>query len=186
MRSIPGMKVRVPCDAVETEAMIRNAVEYVGPEYIRLSREKLPLIYDRSEDIDLSSAVTLIDGSDVSIIACGIMVGEAIKAARELKKKGVSARVIDMHTVKPLDEECVVESAVETGAIVTAEESNILGGLGSAVAEVLSERKPTPMKRVGMRDVFGMSGDPYELMEVYRLTYKDIVEACMDTLKRKN
>jgi transketolase len=184
MRSIPGMKVIVPADAREVEAIVKAAVEYDGPEYIRLSRLKTPLIFDEY-DYDTDKPITLIEGSDATVIACGVMVSESIKAAYELEHEGVSLRVVNMHTIKPLHEETILKAARETGAIVTAEEHSIYGGLGSAVAEVLVENQLVPMRRVGILDRFGKSGGAWELMAEYNLTSKDIVNAVKEVLKRK-
>jgi len=184
MRSIPGMQVVVPADANETEYLIKSIVKYNGPVYMRLSREKTPVIFTEY-DYDPHKPITVMDGEDVSILACGVMVAEAIKAAQELKRSGVSARVVNVNTIKPLHRETVISAARETGAIVTAEEHSIFGGLGSAVAEVLVENHPAPMKRIGVVDRFGKSGDPYELMAEYNITSKDIVKAAGEVMKRK-
>jgi len=184
MRCIPGMHVMVPADAAETEAVVKSIVKYYGPVYVRLSREKTPVIFS-DYDTDPHKPTTLIDGDDVSIFACGVMVAEALKAAQELEKEKIKARVINVTTIKPLHTETIVSAAKETGAIVTAEEHSIYGGLGSAIAEVLVEKHPVPMKRIGVADRFGKSGDPFDLMAEYNITAKDIVIAAKEVIKRK-
>lgn len=184
MRSIPNMSVFVPCDAAETKFIVKAAAANCGPAYIRLGRDKVPIIFSDDHRFGLTKAEVLRDGDDVGIIACGIMVHEALRAA-ELLKKEVNARVIDMHTIKPLDEALILKAASETCAIVTAEEHSIIGGLGGAVAEVLGERRPVPVSRVGMRDTFGESGDPSELMKKYGLKAEDIVQAVNNVIKSK-
>lgn len=177
MRSIPNMTVLCPADAVETRACILAAASFKGPVYIRLGRSKVPVIYDAgSFNYEIGKAMTVKEGSDVTIIATGIMVSKALDASYTLQNQGVSARVIDMHTIKPVDREAIIKAAKETGAIVTVEEHNIIGGLGSAVAEVLSEEYPTILKRIGLNDVFGQSGKPDELLEYYGLTSDNIVK----------
>jgi len=187
MRSLPSMVVLNPADATETRAAVKAAIDYEGPVYIRVGRLAVPHLFDQDPDykFEIGKGITLSDGSDVTIIATGLMVFEAIKAAEELKEKGVSARVINIHTIKPLDTELIIKAAKETGCIVTAEEHNVMGGLGSAVAETLAENHPVPMKRIGVQDVFGRSGKPAELMELYHLTAKDITEAALDVIARK-
>jgi len=184
MRSIPGMHVMVPADATETEFLVKSIVRYHGPVYMRLSREKMPVIFTEY-DADPGKPITVIDGDDVSILACGIMLSEAIQAAEELKKENVKARVVNVNTIKPLHKDTVVKAAKETGAIVTAEEHCIYGGLGSAVAEILSENYPVIMKRIGVVDRFGKSGDPYDLMAEYNITAKDVAKAAMEVVKKK-
>jgi transketolase len=184
MRVIPGMKVQVPADAAETRAMIRAAAAYNGPVYIRLTREKVPRIFD-IYDYDADRPITIRDGGDVTLIACGYMLAEAIEAAAELHKEGISARVINMHTIKPLHTETVVKAAKETGAIVTCEEHSIIGGLGGAVAEALCENHPAPMRRIGIRDLFGKSGDAKDLMIRYNLKATDIARAAKEAIGAK-
>jgi transketolase len=181
MRVIPGMKVQVPADGTETRALVLAAAKIDGPVYIRLTREKVPRIFE-TYDFDTDKAITLEDGSDVSIIACGYMVAEAMKAAADLKKEGINARLINMHTIKPIDSHAIVKAAKETGALVTAEEHSIIGGLGGAVAEVLSEQHPAPLRRIGIRDLFGKSGDAKDLMTRYNLKSHDIVKAAKDAI----
>ncbi|MCX6695834.1 MAG: transketolase family protein [Candidatus Altiarchaeota archaeon] len=184
MRVIPGMHVMVPADALEAEYLVKSSIKYHGPVYIRLSREKTPVIF-KDYDFDLHKPITIIDGDDVTLAACGVMVSEAIKAAQELEKQKIRAKVINVNTIKPIHKESIIQSAKETGAIVTAEEHSIYGGLGSAVAEVLVENYPVPMKRIGVVDRFGKSGEPYDLMAEYNITAKDIVEAAKEVIKRK-
>jgi transketolase len=173
MRSIPNMVVLCPSDAVETRAAIHAAARYYGPVYIRLGRLGVPILYDdKSFSFEIGKSITVREGSDITIIASGIMVFKAIEAAEMLKDSNISARVIDMHTLKPIDREAVIKAARETRAIITAEEHSIIGGLGSAVAEVLAEEAPARLKRVGVNDVFGQSGSPDELMDLYGLTAK--------------
>lgn len=174
MRAIPNMKIVVPADAVETKKAIRAVAEYVGPVYVRLCRQSTPIIYDEDYVYTLGKGVVLVDGSDATIIACGVMVTEALVASEKLRERGISTRVVDMHTIKPIDESLIVKAAKETSAIVTAEDHNIIGGLGGAVAEVLAESYPSPMRRIGVRDVFGESGETDELMVKYGLTADDI------------
>lgn len=186
MRVIPNMTVIVPADAVETELVINNLVKEYGPAYVRLSRASTPIIYkDNNYDFKIGKAVQMRQGKDLTIIACGIMVNMALDAAEELEKKGISARVINMHTIKPLDRHAVVNCAKETGAIVTAEEHSIIGGLGGAVAEVVSETCPVPIIRVGIKDMFGESGSPKDLLEKYGLTPAELVKASQNVVNRK-
>jgi transketolase len=171
MRTIPGMVVISPSDAVSTRAAVEAAIKHNGPVYLRLGRLPVEAIYEKENfSYEIGKGITVKDGNDVTIIANGLMVPEAIRANELLKEKGISARVIDMHTVKPIDKDIIIKAAKETGAIVTVEEHNIIGGLGSAVAEVLVENSPVPMKRVGVEDKFGKSGTPKALLERYGLT----------------
>ncbi|MBN2795963.1 MAG: transketolase family protein [Clostridia bacterium] len=183
MRSIPNMVVLNPADAVSTEKILEAAVAYNGPVYVRLGRSGVPVVYDENTKIEIGKAITVSEGNDVTIIATGIMLAEAMEAREILAQENISSRIIDMHTIKPIDVDAIVKAAKETKAIVTAEEHSIIGGLGSAVAEVLAETHPTKMKRVGVLDTFGESGTPAELMVKYHLTAKDIVAAVKDVLK---
>ncbi|MBA1334270.1 MAG: Transketolase, C-terminal section [Firmicutes bacterium] len=177
MRAVPNMTVICPADGVETEAAVRAAAEYKGPVYIRLGRSKVPAVFDKeSYAFEWGKGITVREGKDAAIIATGIMVPVAVDAAAELAECGINVRVIDIHTIKPIDRELIIRAARETGAIVTAEEHSIIGGLGSAVAEVLCESIPVPMKRIGVRDTFGESGTAEDLLEKYGLTAKNIVE----------
>lgn len=187
MRTIPNMVVVNPADAVETAAVIKYAAEYVGPMYIRLGRLGVPVLYNESEyKFELGKGIVLKEGADVTILATGIMVAEALKAQEELQNSGISAEVINIHTIKPIDKELIIKSAKKTGAVITAEEHNVIGGLGSAVAEVLSENCPTILKRVGVQDKFGSSGVPIELMDYYGINAKAIVKATAELVKNKN
>ncbi|PKM88345.1 MAG: transketolase [Firmicutes bacterium HGW-Firmicutes-12] len=186
MRALPNMMVVVPADGIEAEKAVLAAVEKDGPIYIRLGRSGVPVLFGQDYDFKFGKAAIMRSGTDASVIACGIMVADALKAAEELEKEGIFVRVINMATIKPIDQEAVILAARETGAIVTAEEHSIIGGLGSAVAEVLAENAPTPLERVGVKDVFGESGKPQELLEKYGLTAKDIKEAVFRVIKRKS
>jgi transketolase len=183
MRSIPKMKVIVPCDAISTNSVVKAIADIPGPFYVRLTRPSTAVVYEEFE-YKLGKANLLAEGGDVTIMACGIMVPEAVKAAESLKAKGVSATVLDVHTIKPIDEDSIVKYAAATGRVVTAEEHNIMGGLGSAVAEVLGEKRPTPMIRVGVRDTFGESGDAGELLKKYGLTSADVESAATSMMGR--
>lgn len=186
MRSIPNMTVICPADAVETRHAVKAAIEYDGPVYLRLGRLALPVIYDESTyKFELGKGITLSDGSDVTIIATGLMVHEAVAAKDILAKEGISARVIDIHTIKPIDKELIIKAAKETGAIVTAEEHNMYGGLASAVCEVVSQNYPVPVKVVAIEDKFGKSGKPAPLMKEYGLTAEDIAEKAKEAIEMK-
>ena len=176
MRVIPGMVIINPADDIEARAAVFAAAEYEGPVYMRFGRLAVPRIFDESYKFELGKAVTLRGGSDVTIIATGLMVNEAIEAAKALADEGISAEVINIHTIKPLDKEAVIRSAAKTGAVVTAEEHSIIGGLGGAVAEALCESgKPVPVVRLGVNDVFGRSGPAVELLHIYGLDAQNIV-----------
>lgn len=186
MRSIPNMTVLVPADALETYQVIKAAVDYEGPVYIRMGRLAVPVLFEEGDySFAIGKANIIRDGKDVTIIANGLMVGEALSAADELKEEGIEARVVNCASLKPLDEETIINSAKLTGAVVTAEEHSIIGGLGSAVAEVLSESNPVPLKRVGVKDTFGESGKPEELLQKYGLTAQDIKRAVLDVIQAK-
>ncbi len=183
MRAIPGMVVINPCDATSTKALVEEAIKHNGPVYLRLGRLAVDVIYEEGRDFKIGKSITLKEGRDVTIIATGLMVQEALKAFTVLEEKGISARIIDMHTIKPIDEEAIIKAAKETKAIITCEEHNIYGGLGSAVAEVLGENSPVKMKRIGIKDEFGRSGDPKALMKKYGITSDDIVANTLEILK---
>lgn len=185
MRALPGMTVFVPADAVETAACVRAAAEIQGPVYIRLGRSGVPVIHGEDFKFTPGEAITLREGTDVALIATGIMVSAALEAAETLSKEGISAMVVDVHTIKPLDIFAIVEAARKCGAVVTAEEHSIIGGLGSAVAETLSEHHAVPLQRVGVRDTFGESGKPAELLEHFGLTSANIVEAAKKVIAKK-
>lgn len=177
MRVIPGMTVIHPADATSTSKLIEQVAEMDGPCYVRLGRLDIPVIYDKNANIEIGKGVIVREGDDHTVIACGLMVNEALTAAEKLEKEGISVRVIDMHTIKPLDSDIIITAAKETGSIITAEEHSVIGGLGSAVAEVLSQNCPVSMKLIGIQDRFGQSGKPALLMEEYNITSNDIVLA---------
>ena len=185
MRCLPNMTVYVPADAAETMGAVKAAAEAEGPVYIRLGRSAVPSIHDENFRFVPGKAVEMRKGGDVTIIATGIMVYMALEAADTLASEGIEARVISMHTIKPLDAEAVISSAKETGALVTAEEHSIIGGLGSAVCEVVSENHPVPVKRVGVQDVFGESGKPDDLLVKYGLTSQSIINATREAVRLK-
>jgi len=185
MRVLPNMKVVVPCDAMETKKATIQAGEVFGPVYIRFGRPPVPVITTQDTPFLIGKAITMREGKDVTIFACGIMVYEALEAANGLDKKGISARVINLHTVKPIDEEIIFKTAKETGAIVTAEEHQLSGGFGSAVTEVVAKQFPVPVEMVGIKDRFGESGSVQELMQDFGLTRFDIIKAVERVLKRK-
>ena len=186
MRVIPNMTVIVPADAIETAKVIKAAVEFHGPAYIRLSRTATPIVYENENyNFQIGRGVVMKEGKDVTIIACGLMVATSLDAAAQLEKEGISVKVVNLHTIKPLDKEIIINCARETGAIVTAEEHNIIGGLGGAVAEVLGENYPAPMARVGIKDMFGESGKPDELLVKYGLMPENIIDAVKSVLARK-
>lgn len=186
MRAIPNMTVLSPADAVETRAAIKAAIEYVGPVYIRLGRLNVPVIYDeKTYKFEIGKGIELKEGTDVTIISTGLMVHEALKAHEMLKAEGISARVIDLHTIKPIDKDIIIKACKETKAIVTVEEHNILGGLGSAVSEVVCQYCPTPVKMVGIEDKFGKSGTPAALLEAYGLTPENIIDKVKQAIAMK-
>ena len=183
MRTIPGMTVVNPCDAASCEALMKQVIEMQGPCYVRLGRAAVPVLYNDTDNIRLGKGNWLRRGSDLTIVATGIMVSAAVEAAEGLAAKGIDAGVIDMHTIKPLDEDILVEAA-KTGPVVTAEEHSVIGGLGGAVAEVLSRRYPVRIAMVGQKDTFGESGKPQELLEKYGMTASDIEKAAEGILAR--
>ena len=185
MRVLPGMRVLVPADAVAARAAIRVAATTPGPFYVRLGRAAVPVIYGDDYTFELGKARVLREGAHVTLAACGVMVEQALAAADELELEGIHAEVIDVSTIKPLDAGTIVASALKTGAVVTCEEHSIIGGLGSAVAEVLGEHAPVPLARVGVRDVFGTSGEPAELMAHFGLMGADIAAAAREILARR-
>jgi transketolase len=185
MRIMPNMTVIVPCDAVEARRATIDAASIKGPVYIRLGRSGMPVITSESDEFKIGKANVMRSGKDVSIFACGQMVYESMLACDELKKEGIDARLINMHTPKPIDRDCVIKAARETGSIVAVEEHTIAGGFGSAIAEVVAENCPVPIKFVGIRDKFGLSGEPEELFEHFGLTSKHIVRAAKEALSMK-
>ena len=181
MRSIPGMVVMSPADDVEARAMVKAAYEYVGPVYIRFGRAAVPVFHEEEGyTFEIGKGEVLQDGTDVAIIANGLMVAEAIEAGKVLAEAGISARIINMATIKPLDEELVLKAAKECGKIITCEEHNILGGLGEAVCGVLAEKCPTPVRRIGVNDEFGHSGPAAALLKQFGLSAEHIVEVAKD------
>lgn len=185
MRVLPHMTVATPCDYHEAKKMIHTSVKWNHPIYIRFFRDNTPVFTDPNAPFAFGKADTLIDGTDVTVIACGLQVWEAILAEEILASEGISVRLINMHTIKPLDKEAIIRAAKETGAIVTAEDHQIHGGLGSAVAEVLAQTIPTPQEFVAVRDTFGESGSGDELMKKYGIAKDDIVKATRKILQRK-
>jgi len=185
MKMLPGMTVINTCDFNQTKAATLAIAEYDGPVYLRFGRPKVANFTPEDQKFEIGKAVKLYEGSDVTIIATGHLVWEAIQAAVELNKKGISAEVIDMHTIKPLDEEAIIASAKKTGCVVTAEEHNFLGGLGESVARTLAENHPTPQEFVATKDTFGESGTPAQLMDKYGLNSAAIIKATEKVIKRK-
>ncbi len=183
MRSIPGMVVLCPSDDVEARAAVHAAYEHKGPVYLRFGRLALPVVHDEANfHFEIGKGEQLTEGDDVALIATGLMVGEAVKAAELLAAEGVHARVINLCTIKPLDEEIVIKAAKECGRVVTCEEHSVIGGLGEAVAGVLSEKCPTPMRRVGVQDVFGHSGPAWEVLRQFGLTAENIAAKARELL----
>lgn len=185
MRVMPGVTVLEPSDPVMMASLVKTLAETYGVQYMRFTRKKTLQIYEEGSEFEIGKAVVLRDGRDVAIFACGLMVAEALKAADKLAEEGIDAAVVDMFTIKPLDRECVIKYAEKTGAVVTAENHQIIGGLGSAVAEVLAEEYPVPMERVGVRDEFGEVGPQDYLMERFGLTAPNIVEAAKKAVEKK-
>ena len=183
MRTIPGMIVMSPADDVEAKAMVRAAYEHVGPVYIRFGRAAVPVIHDEDFKFQIGKGEVIKDGTDVAIIANGLMVYEAMVAAEELAKDGINAMVINMATIKPLDEELVVEAARKCGKIITCEEHSVIGGLGEAVCSCLSEKLPTPVRRIGVNDEFGHSGPAGALLKQFGLCAEHVVEVAKDFCK---
>ena len=185
MRSIPGMVVMSPADDVEAKAMVKAAYEYVGPAYMRFGRAAVPVIHDEANyRFEIGKGELLADGTDVAIIANGLMVAEALEAAKALKADGISARVINMATIKPLDKELVLKAARECGKVITCEEHSVIGGLGEAVCALLSEELPTPVRRIGVNDEFGHSGPAAALLKQFGLSAEHIVEVAKDFCKK--
>lgn len=177
MRTIPGMTVVSPCDAASAKILLKQVVDMKGPAYVRLGRAGVPVFYDGDAELTLGKGNQLREGRDVTVIANGIMVASAMDAASQLAEEGIDVRVIDMHTIKPLDTDIIRKAAEETGKIVTAEEHSVIGGLGSAVAEFTSRECPVKIAMVGQQDVYGESGKPDELRDKYGMTVRDIVAA---------
>lgn len=177
MRTIPGMTIINPCDDVEAREAVRTAIEFNGPVYMRFGRLAVPVINDRETyKFELGKGVVMKDGKDVTIVATGLMVNEALEASKALEKEGISARVVNIHTIKPLDKELICKCAKETGVIVTAEEHSVIGGLGSAVADTVTECCPVPVVKIGVNDVYGYSGPAVELLKKFGLCAENIIE----------
>lgn len=185
MRVLPNMTVIAPADYYETKKAVLSMADYPGPCYIRFGREKVPVVTDAKTPFEIGKANIMKEGEDVAIIACGIMVYEALQAAQQLEQEGIHAKIINMHTIKPMDVHAV-RSAIATGAIVTAEEHQLYGGLGSAVAEYVIQNNPIPMEMVGIKDAFGESGKPEELMKAYGITAENIYTAAHKAIRRKS
>ncbi|MCL2838187.1 MAG: transketolase family protein [Oscillospiraceae bacterium] len=187
MRTIPNMVIINPADDVEARLAVKAAAEHNGPVYLRFGRLPVPVIYDEATyKFEIGKGVLLADGSDVTLIGTGLMIGAALEARELLAADGISARVINIHTIKPIDADIITKAAKETGAIVTAEEHNVLGGLGSAVCEVVAANHPVPVTRIGTQDVFGRSGKPNELLKMYGLTAEDIAKQAKAAIAMKN
>ena len=185
MRTIPGMVVMQPADAVEARAMVEAAIKYEGPCYMRFGRYAVPTLFGDDYKFELGKGVVMADGSDVTLVATGLMVEQALAARELLAAEGIKARVINIHTIKPLDADLILKAAADTGAIVTAEEHNIIGGLGSAVCECVAGAKPVPVLRVGVEDQFGRSGKVPPLLEMYGLTAANIAAKAKEAIKLK-
>lgn len=184
MRTIPGMTVVNPCDCVSAKKLIRQAVAMDGPVYVRLGRAPVPNFYQEDDDIQLGKGKCIREGKDLTVIATGIMVSEAMMAADKLQEEGLDVRVVDINTIKPIDRDIIVKAAKETGRIVTAEEHSVIGGLGSAVAEVVVRECPVAMEMVGQLDTFGESGKPDQLKEKYGMDAEAVIRACRKIMKR--
>ena len=186
MRSIPGMVVINPADSVEARAAVEFAINYKGPVYLRFCRLASEDIFDAGTfKFELGKAQEIREGNDVTIISTGLMATASLEAAEMLKAEGIDARVINMASIKPIDEDIIVKAAKETGAIVTVEDHSIIGGLGTAVADVIAEKAPATLRKIGVKDMFGRSGKPDELLKVYRMTAEDIKNAAKDAIKNK-
>ncbi len=185
MRSIPGMVILNPADDIEARAAVLAAAEHDGPVYMRFGRLAVPRIFDEDYKFEIGKAVTLKEGSDVTIIATGLMVNEAIEAAKALEEEGISVELINMHTIKPLDKEAVIKAAKKTGCIVTAEEHNVIGGLGDAVCDAVCEEYPVPVVKLGVEDTFGKSGPAVELLHIFGLDAYNIVKKAKIAISKK-
>ncbi len=185
MRSIPGMVILNPADDIEARAAVLAAAEHDGPVYMRFGRLAVPRIFDEDYKFEIGKAVTLKEGSDVTIIATGLMVNEAIEASKVLEAEGISVELINMHTIKPLDKEAVIKAAKKTGCIVTAEEHNVIGGLGDAVCDAVCEEYPVPVVKLGVEDTFGKSGTAVELLHIFGLDAENIVKKAKIAISKK-
>ncbi|MEC9173703.1 MAG: transketolase C-terminal domain-containing protein, partial [Candidatus Thermoplasmatota archaeon] len=186
-RTLPNMTVMHPCDDLSTKALTKALVNHDSPSYTRTARNKTKRIYseEQANSLEIGKFSVIREGEDIAILACGVMVSEAIDAADKLASEGVKATVVDVHTIKPFDHETMTTLAKKCGAIVSAEDHSIIGGLGGAIAESLAANHPTPLEQVGVKDVFGMSGQPHELMEYYGLTMENIVDAAHKAISRR-
>lgn len=185
LRAIPNLVLISPADQIETMKATKAAAEYVGPVAIRLANPPVPTVYKQEFPFELGKAVTLVDGEDATIISTGLMLSDSLAATDVLAKEGINVRLLDMHTLKPIDEGSIIKAAKETGAIVTVEDSSIIGGLGGAVAEVVVENSLVPVKRIGIKDRFGQSGTVEELKAEYEITSNDVVKAVREVIKKK-
>ncbi len=185
MRVLPNISVVCPVDSIEAQKATRAFVDTIGPAYMRTSRAPFPIITKEKDPFEIGKAQVMLDGGDVTLIGCGLMVYESLQAAELLKKDGIDARVVNMHTIKPIDVDMITNCAKETGAIVSAEEHQAAGGLGSAIAEVLCLNNPVPMEMIAMKDAFGETGSPQELLKKYKMKDVDIAAAVKRVLKRK-
>lgn len=184
-RCIPEITIVYPCDSTEARKATVEMAKMIGPTYIRLAREKTPVMTSDETPFKIGEAMVVRDGSDAAIIACGPLLYQSLVAAEELAKEGIECRVINNHTIKPMDEKTIIAAAKDCGAVVTVEEHQVMGGMGSAVSEVLAKNQPVPMEFIGVQDQFGQSGEPNELVEFYGMGTKDIVKAVKKVLKRK-
>ncbi|MBO4459584.1 MAG: transketolase family protein [Clostridiales bacterium] len=182
MRTIPGMKVIVPADDIEAKACVEAAINYEGPVYMRFGRAAVPVIYDENYVFDMDKAVVVREGKDITIAACGVCVASAMEAAEKLAADGIDAEVINFHTIKPLDKDTLIASASKTGRVFTVEEHSVIGGLGGAVCEVLSEENPVKVTKIGVNDVFGQSGPAKELMKFYGLDGEGVYNKIKESL----
>jgi transketolase len=185
MRCIPHMTVVVPCDSIQTKKATLAVAEMIGPVYLRFGREKTPIVTTEQTPFELGKAQTFREGRDVAIVACGILLYNALIAAEELAKDGIACLVVNNHTIKPMDDDAIVAAAERCGAVVTVEEHQVFGGMGSRVAEILAQRRPTPVEFIGVHDRFGQSGDPAELIEYYGMGSDAIAAAVRRVLRRK-
>lgn len=183
MRALPNMTVFVPSTPICTRAITRAMAAYDGPSYMRLGKDVAPELYGDGEKFEIGGCNTLREGKDITVIACGNMVWRSLEAAKTLEKEGVDVRVIDMYSIKPIDKDAIIKAAKETRAILTVEDHNVIGGMGGAVAEVLCEYAPAKLRRMGLQDKFGRSGNADKLYEIYHLTSEDIAQACREIIK---
>jgi transketolase len=185
MRSLPNMTIVIPSDPMAVTKLLPQVADWDGPVYFRLNRNEVPVLFDEKYSPVIGKAVTVREGSDITILCCGLMVSRSIKAAEELFKQGINAQVIEIHTIKPIDQDAILSAAESTGAFVTVEEHSVIGGLGGTVAELLAEKYPIPMKRVGIQDRFAESGGYDEILDKYGLSTASIIQAAHETIKMK-